>query len=203
MIEPILYGLSAGIVFSLMLGAVFFLLIQNSIDYGYKSGYFIAAGVLVSDLIYILFAILGTKFLPNIPNFDLIISIIGFILLFALGIVNLFNKSPKIFYPETKAGSYLSYFSKGFFINMLNPVNFFFWVGVAGAMRKQHYSNNQMYLFFASCQFSIFATQVLVAYTAHRLKKFIDPQKIILINRVVGFLFIFFAFKLIYNYFFS
>ena len=36
-----------------MLGTVFFCLIQNSIDNGFKSGYFIATGVIVSDLLLI------------------------------------------------------------------------------------------------------------------------------------------------------
>lgn len=185
-----------------MLGAVFFVLIQHSIDYGYKSGYFIAAGVLLSDMIYILMSVFGTKSLPSIPYIDLIITILGFTLLLILGIVNIVKGKVSIFYPKTQSGSNAYYFSKGFLLNALNPVNFFFWVGVTTTMRNSHYSENQLYVFLISCQVAIFFCQVGVAYGAQRIKKFIKEDKILLINKIIGVMFIFFAFKLLYSYYY-
>jgi L-lysine exporter family protein LysE/ArgO len=59
MIEAIASGATSGFVLSLMLGTVFFALIQNSIDYGFTTGIYIAAGVVVSDVLFISAALFG------------------------------------------------------------------------------------------------------------------------------------------------
>ena len=53
MSEILMYGFLTGMVMSVMLGTVFFALVQNSIDYGFRTGIFIALGVIASDLLLI------------------------------------------------------------------------------------------------------------------------------------------------------
>ncbi|MFT7483267.1 MAG: L-lysine exporter family protein LysE/ArgO, partial [Oceanospirillaceae bacterium] len=86
MFELILFALVTGFVLSFGFGSVFFALIQTSIDHGYKAGRNIALGVAVGDVALVAIAILGTGFLPNIPNFENYVRIIAATLLFGLGI---------------------------------------------------------------------------------------------------------------------
>jgi threonine/homoserine/homoserine lactone efflux protein len=50
---PALFGLLTGFMMSILLGVVFFLLIQAGIQYGTKKGVIIAAGVVAGDLIFL------------------------------------------------------------------------------------------------------------------------------------------------------
>ena len=55
-------GFVTGMALSLMLGTVFFSLLRNSLQYGYKSGFFIASGVILCDVIFISLALLSEGF---------------------------------------------------------------------------------------------------------------------------------------------
>ena len=56
MFEAFGLGFSYGIGLSLMLGTVFFALIKFGLSNGYKAGLAIAAGVIASDILFILLA---------------------------------------------------------------------------------------------------------------------------------------------------
>ena len=119
------YGLGTGLALSLMLGTVFFALIQISIDNGYKGGVLIALGVVTSDAILITLSIFGTRLFPHIDHFDFYVSMIGGLLLLTLGLISLFKKTSRLVYPKTRLGNIVYFFSKGFLLNILNPANFF------------------------------------------------------------------------------
>ena len=89
MFYPIFYGFLVGFMLCLTLGTVFFALIQNSVEHGYKSGFSIALGVIISDSILIFIALMGTSKLPNIPHFSFYTSLLGGILLIAMGLSSL------------------------------------------------------------------------------------------------------------------
>ena len=61
-INCILQGLLTGAILSIMLGTVFFSLIKNSLSSGFKTGVYIAIGVILCDVIFITLAILSTEF---------------------------------------------------------------------------------------------------------------------------------------------
>lgn len=198
MIDAILSGFGAGIVLSLMLGTVFFALIQNSVDFGYKSGVFIALGVITSDVFFISAAMIGTSYLPDLPRMPFYSSLLGGALLIALGLVSFFKKNPKLVYPKTKFGNLLYYFSTGFLLNVLNPVNFFYWVAIVAYLRNEKFFPlNEQIIFFGSCLAAIFSTEVGISYFASRLRKLFTPLVLRRINQVSGFLFVSFGIKLL------
>jgi len=194
-------GLLSGIVMSLMLGTVFFSLIQNSIEYGWKKGMIIACGVVTSDFIFISLAIFGVQFVQKgEPN----IWIHGgaVVLLTLMGLNMLRSKKTRISYPHTRFGKALFFFSNGFLLNVLNPVNFLFWGGLATVARAEWgYDTPQLISFFAGCLISIFSTEVLISFSAHRIKPYLSEKTLDWINKGTGIIFLGISAYLVVDYF--
>jgi threonine/homoserine/homoserine lactone efflux protein len=200
MLQPLLYGLSIGFILCLTLGTVFFALIQNSVDNGYKTGVSIAFGVIVSDSILIAIALFGTSKLPSIQYFSMYTSLLGGTLLMAMGLSSILKSNPKIVYPKTKLAGLAYYFSTGFLLNALNPVNFIVWGVIATKIQSENsYHLNQQLLFFFGCLTSIFITEIGISIGAFKLKKFFTQKVLLAINRITGALFVIFALRLFYG----
>ncbi|OIN57315.1 LysE family translocator [Arsenicibacter rosenii] len=199
MIEALFYGLITGVLLCWTFGTVFFSLLQNSVDNGYKAGMKIAFGVVVCDSLFIASALFGTSFLPKIDGFELAISIIGVIFLSVMGIANLVKGVPRLAYPTTRFGNFLYYFWIGFLLNGLNPVNFLTWVGLTAYLRKSlHYDLDEQIGFLAMSVLAIFLTQTAIAVSAHKLKRLFTPRVILIFNRVTGVIFLAVAIQLAY-----
>lgn len=181
-------GFLMGFLLCVSFGTVFFALIQNSIDNGYWSGVKISIGGILSDVLFILAAIFGTSFLPEIANFDMIMRSVGAFFLVGIGIVSFFKSSPKLAYPKTKIGDLFYYISLGFMLNTINPVNFFIWAGTAAAISELE-SLGKIF-FFAGSITAIFLTQFAICYYAHYLQKYFTEKIIIIINKIAGLVFV-------------
>jgi L-lysine exporter family protein LysE/ArgO len=197
MMLPILYGFLIGVALCFTFGTVFFALIQNSVDNGYKAGLTITLGVVLGDLIYVTFALLGTSIIPHSEALEPILALIGALFLLVLGVVNIVKGTPRIAYPKTKFGNYAYYFTTGFLLNALNPINFVSWVAIAAGLRKTlNYTMNQQVVFMAFALLGVAAAESSIAIYAHRLKRFFTPKVALAFNRVTGVVFILTALRL-------
>jgi L-lysine exporter family protein LysE/ArgO len=202
MLEALLYGTLTGIALCLTFGTVFFSLVQNSVDNGFRTGVKIAFGVFVSDIIFVFFAIFGTAFLPDISNFQQWIAVGGILFLVLLGVNNFINGQPKIIYPKTRFGNLLYYFTTGFLLNALNPVNFITWVTIATYIRSNlNYHMGQVGVFFTASVVAVFLVECAIAFYAHKLKRFFTPKVVLIFNRVTGAVFILIAGQIAYTTF--
>lgn len=202
MLQALLYGTITGVALCLTFGTVFFSLVQNSVDNGYRTGIKIAFGVFVCDIIFVFFAIFGTALLPDIPNFQKWMAGAGVVFLVALGLSNLIKGQPKIAYPQTRFGNLLYYFTTGFLLNGLNPVNFISWVTIASYLRTNlHYNLNQVLLFFGASVVVVFLVESAIAVFAHRLKRIFTPKVVTLFNKVTGVVFILIACQIAWSNF--
>ena len=200
-INAFFYGLGWGTVLSLMLGTVFFTLIQSSIDNGYKSGALIALGVIVSDILFIAVAAFGASLMPDVANLSFYGYLLGGIMLMVMGIASFFKKPQAVTYPKTGIGGVLFYTSKGFFLNVLNPVNFFAWVGLTTQLKVIGYEQDRMFVFFGGCLLAIFLMEVIISIFAEKLKKYVSNKVLQIINYVSGGAFLAFGLSLIWKAF--
>ena len=192
-----LLGLFTGIALCLTFGTIFFALIQNSVDNGYKAGLTITAGVVAGDAIFVTFALLGTSVLPHSRSLELALTLIGVIFLLAIGLVNLIKGQPRIAYPKTKLGNYAYYFTTGFLLNALNPINFVSWVTVAAYIRHNlQYTPPQQVAFMGFAVVGVGVAEGSLAIFAHRLKHFFTPNVALFFNRITGVVFILMATRL-------
>ncbi len=199
MINAFFYGLGWGTVLSLMLGTVFFTLIQSSIDNGYKSGVLIALGVIISDIMFIAVAAFGASFIPDIANLSFYGYLFGGIMLVVMGVLSFFKKTQTLTYPKTGVGGLLFYTSKGFFLNVLNPVNFFAWATLATQLKVIGYEQDTMFIFFVGCLLAIFLMEVIISIFADKLKKYFSNKVLKIINYVSGSVFLVFGIRLIWQ----
>jgi L-lysine exporter family protein LysE/ArgO len=200
MLAPILLGFSAGILLGLGFGSVFFALIQDSIDFGWRTGVKISLGVIIGDFLLITLAFFGTSFLPNIPHFGTYARIIGAVLLIGLGISN-FRKTAAKPTPKgsSKFGKFLYYSVKGFLLNVLNPSNFLSWVVASAALKSYNYENFEEILFFVACIFSIFLTECAISYFSFKIKDKFTHESIHKFKIGTAFVFFGVAGKLIFD----
>lgn len=197
MIEALSFGLLSGFFLCLTFGTVFFSLLQNSVDNGYRAGVKIAFGVVVCDMIFVASALFGTSFIPKIEGFDLILTAVGVVFLTAIGVANLLKGTPRLAYPTTRFGNFLYYFWTGFLLNGLNPINFITWVTLATYLRnKLHYDLNEQIAFMSMSILGIFLTQSGLALSAHNLKQLFTPKVVLYFNRLTGVVFLFIAINL-------
>jgi len=204
MLEALLYGTLTGIALCLTFGTVFFSLVQNSVDNGFRTGVKIAFGVFVSDVIFVFFAIFGTTFLPDVTNFQKWIAVAGIVFLLVLGVNNFINGQPKIAYPKTRLGNLLYYFTTGFLLNALNPVNFITWVTIATYIRSNlNFHMGQVVTFFTASVIAVFVVECAIAFYANKLKRLFTPKVVLIFNRVTGAVFILIAGQIAYTTFFK
>lgn len=200
MFLPILYGFLVGVALCLTFGTVFFALIQNSVDNGFRSGLKIVFGVITGDILFVLAALLGTSFVPKVQGFEHLMAIVGVFFLTAMGLVNIFKGTPRLAYPQTRFGNFVYYFTTGFFLNALNPVNFVSWVAIVAYIRSHlHYVLMQQYAFMGFALVGVFTTETALAYYANRLKRLFTPRVVTIFNRTTGFVFLMVAAQIAYT----
>lgn len=200
MFLPLLYGFLIGVGQCLTFGTVFFALIQNSVDNGFRSGLKIVFGVIVGDTLFVLAALLGTSFIPKVQGFEHLMAVVGVLFLTVMGLVNLFKGAPRLVYPKTRFGNAVYYVTTGFFLNALNPINFVSWVTIVAYIRSHlHYDVAQQYGFMGSSLLGVFMTETALAYYANRLKRFFTPRVVTLFNRTTGVVFLVVAARIAYT----
>ncbi len=190
MITALCYGLFTGLGLSWTFGTVFFVLIQTSLEKGWRKGIHIASGVAFSDILFILLAVGGVSFVAAfVKENESTILIIGGGMLIGLGIRMFFKKNNQVAkMPKTRFANFMFYFTTGVLLNVLNPINFFSWIAVSTAT-YQVYTTWEMFIFFTGCTATIFTSQVLIAYSAHSLKRFFTEKLMKLIDIISGCVF--------------
>ena len=198
--DILIKGVSFGLVLAVMVGPVFFTLIQTSLEKGYWSGVFVALGISLSDVFYICVAYFGVAQLAKDPAFQANLAHVGGIIFVVFGVFSLFKKTKKtVANPQKGTGNYLKCVLKGFLVNGLSPFVLIFWVGaVSIASVEYHFSDNGLLIFFAITVGTVFLTDVSKAYLADKLRTLITPRFLRIMNIVVGIVLIAFGSRLFF-----
>lgn len=200
--EIILKGIASGVVLALLIGPVFFTLLQTSIERGFRSGAWVAVGISISDSLYILISYLGLyQFFDN-PQARLYLSYCGGGILLVFGIYYLFIKSRKLqqFHPEhIQTRSPFRLAAKGFLINGFSPMVLIFWIGTVGLATSEFgYTKPwQAAMYFSAIVGTVFITDLLKAKLADKLRHLLTATAIRRLNFVLGIVLIAFGLRLI------
>lgn len=201
--EAIINGVVYGLVLSVLVGPVFFTLIQTSIERGFKSGVYVAVGISLSDALCIAIAYLGISNLLDSPEFKRNLSYFGGAMLLCFGVYYLFikNRKPVIFNPaHIEERRPVRLMAKGFVINGFNPMVLFFWIATIGVATGQFgYTTHGMAVtFFCAIIFTVFTTDVLKAKLSDKLRQLLTTRTVRLMNFIVGIVMLVFGLKLIF-----
>lgn len=203
MIESLFQGILTGFVLSWTFGTVFFVLIQTSLEKGWKQGMKIAAGVVFSDFIFILIALGLLSFIPNLDHYQKGIGTAGGFILVGLGIYNFFKKrkEPTPNTPVHAPGKFLYYFSTGILLNVINPVNFFSWVFVSQTIFPSvTHTTGENVVFYTAVLGMIFSCETFISYAAHKLKRLFNHRMLRILDTIIGLVFLSIGIYMIYKY---
>lgn len=195
--DTFFYGLTTGAVLSVMLGTVFFALIQNSIEHGIFYTMFISMGVIVSDIIMIVIAQFNAELIPPGGTTEMVVRLCGAIFLIVYGVLNIMG-SKKMEYPQTYGQNIPIQFTKGFLLNGLNPGNFIAWLAISTQLTHVfNYSEMQQLSYYSGALVAIFGMELLISFSALWLKQFFTERLLSYLNKMVGIIFIGFAIYLL------
>lgn len=176
------------------LGTVFFYLVQNSIDNGFKSGISISLGVIISDILLISLSSLNAYIIPQGGTTEIIIRIVGASLLLFIGLYSIFKKTAATIYPTTQKLTVPMYMVNGFVLNIINPANFFMWVTISTTLNNSDgYTPFRQTVFFIGTLGAIFLTEILISFSASLLKNVLTEKAMNRINTISGIAFLVFA----------
>lgn len=195
----LLQGIGLGLVLATLVGPIFFSLIQTSIKNGFKNAVIMSVGITISDIIYILLIYFGIAQLSENQLFIKLMGICGGGILIITGIVALFkkNKVADTNNQDLQEQNIFKYFLKGFTLNFINPAVFLFWAGAVGVVSLDNdYNNWNVALFFIGTVATVFSTDILKAYVAGRLTKFLNDRILNIISKISGIAMIAFGLKL-------
>ncbi|NTW25088.1 MAG: LysE family transporter [Lentimicrobium sp.] len=199
--HPFLEGTILGMTLAIMLGPAMFSLIQTSIHRGLYRGILLAGGIFLSDLSLVVLCYLGAvQIIGNDRNY-LMFGVIGGIILVIFGVVTFLRKVQVTDENNLIAVSIpgpLTYIFKGFFLNFANPFVWLFWVSVMVTVSSGYGTDSwSIKTFFAGSLISILATDILKVIIANRLKRYLKPRILIMINHLVGILLVLFGIYLV------
>jgi threonine/homoserine/homoserine lactone efflux protein len=198
MFEAILQGIGAGILFSFLTGPVFFSMIKTSIETGFKAGFSLAVGVVLSDIIFISATIFSSQFVDYNSKYNQYIGIIGGTFLLGVGCYYLIKKV-KVNYEISEAIRIRKrgYIIKGFLMCLLSPTTLMFWIMVGGVVSVQlHYAMAEKVVFFVVAMATQLSVDSVKTYYAAKLREKIKERTIQNLNRIAGGVIVIFALRL-------
>ncbi|OEK03657.1 hypothetical protein BFP97_19985 [Roseivirga sp. 4D4] len=200
--DIVINGFLFGLLLCVLIGPVFFALIQNAIEKGFFSGFFMAVGIALSDTIYIFITYLGISQLTDNPSFNMWLGGVGGTIMLVFGIFYMFKPIPtkglkQLHAEETK---WFQQIVKGFVLNGINPFVLIFWIGIVSKITVDfQYTTNEAITFFIVLIATVFSVDVLKSYFAVKLSQIVTPRFMRIMNRVVGVALVLFSLRL-FNY---
>ena len=188
---PLFTGIQMGLLLTSMVGPIFFTLLQTGIERGIRAGLAVSFGELFSDMLYILTAYFGLKWLMqhvDKSQFQFYVGLLGGAILLLFGLVSIFSKmSPPVESKALNAKSLLGFFGKGFAINTFNPFTLIFWMGTTSStVIAQHYSTIDAALFYGGTVGTIALFDVLKVWGAQTIRPYLKPNFLIWLRRATG-----------------
>jgi threonine/homoserine/homoserine lactone efflux protein len=197
-----LQGIIPGLILSVAIGPVFFMLISTSLNSGFRKAMVLETGIIIGDAFCILLAVLGLQAILAKEEYRQLLTITGGIILIlfgffswkkAAGAVNMGSDS-------VKEVSNLRLFWKGFFFNISNPSVVFFWMAAVGiAINEFKNDRTKVIPYFAATLLTVFLIDVLKAFMAFRVKKFLSGENLLKMNRIAGLAIFIFGLLILYK----
>jgi hypothetical protein len=204
-----------GFLLSVMVGPVFFVLLETSITKGIKSALALDIGVLISDVVYILFASIFVGQIKSLVSgeYKVIFGIVGGAIFIVYGIYNLVKKKittqefsaevidmSDINSTSTNTKDYVFLGLKGFILNFANPLVIFYWLSVMSlaaqsSPEKSDFPWVTVFVFIVLITF--FGIDVLKILAAKKLRPLVTPTLLNALNRLIGIVFSLFGLFLI------
>jgi threonine/homoserine/homoserine lactone efflux protein len=200
----VLKGIVTGFLLSIMVGPVFFVLLETSIRRGIKAALALDLGVLISDLVYIMIAYVFYAEVSELSagKNQVILKLAGGTLFLIYGVATWFKKPKEVVFDDLgrvvqSAGDYALLVLKGFLLNIANPLVVFYWFSVMTLGSKNSPSGDPQHasiLFFLGViLITFFSVDLLKIFGAKRLRPLVTDKLLIALNHLIGIVFVIFG----------
>jgi len=189
----LLDGIKVGLLLCIMVGPIFFALIQTGVEQGVRAGTMVGLGIWVSDLLFMLGVFWGISYISRITDWDYFSLTLGLggsaiLVLFGLGAL---LKAPAFEYYQLadtqRVSSYFALFSKGFLINTINPFTVFFWMGLMSTVIiKDELQGGDATLYFSGVLGTVVITDFIKVLSAKKIRQVLRPVHLLWLRRVSG-----------------
>lgn len=200
------WAIMIGIFLSLVvnMGPAFITLVQTSLHRGFRSAAWFATGVILNDAMVISICIMASVQVVMKSSKEAALACIGAgVVLLLFGIFTyrkkvkereereayLEKRTNEVLKKQEDKPAWFVFLAKGFVLNILNPFVWIFWFS-AVAMVAGNMGGNKVstMAFFAIILGTTLFLELLKAWGAAKLKKFLDDERTVLMNRIAGIL---------------
>lgn len=205
MIELYLKGFLLGLGLTSMIGPIFFTLVENSLEQGWKSGLWAGIGMWVSDFLFILFCILAIVPISQMMTGETerALQTGAGIFFLAFGII-LYKKrkSPVGEEDIDTQKEVLMAWLKGFTVNTLNPFTFLFWTGSTLALLTGVDGWKTSLPFYFGVMTSVIAGDLAKVFLAARIRRKVNESGLEKLRKISGIGFLLFGLWLLFRFLF-
>jgi len=191
--HPFLQGFGFGLMLSILIGPVFFALLQISITRGFRAGAQIAIGTFLSDIAVVGLCYLGLSSLFSVASYQRILGITGGVFMLAYGLYLLLTRPAAVPHEsaevstEIRSGRGKWLLFRGFLLNILNPFTLVYWLGVSTWVSAlPTYEQADELAFFGGTLSAVLLTDLLKSYLARRLRPWLSRSRVLWLNRITG-----------------
>ena len=183
----------------IFLGPVFFTLLESTLQSGFWSGFAVAFGIFISDVVAVLLLGFGAAGFFENPENQFGLAIAGAAILIGLGIryiikPSLGTTSSRF---QVRGTNYYTYFMKGFLVNFVNPFVFLVWLGIIGFATAHHGAGPSLAIFLSGALLGILTTDTLKAALAQYIKGLLRPRFMVFAYRLIGIILIGFGLRML------
>lgn len=203
--DAVVFGLTLAIVMGF--GPAFITLIQTSIHRGFRSAAWFAFGVFLNDALMVLLCVLTSiQVVANNERELFYFSLGAGVILILFGIFTytkkvkesnfkgikertdeIIDENREEFKKDDDTPKWFVFIGKGFVLNVLNPFVWIFWFStVAVTAGKMGGDKLRVLLFFAIVLGTSLGCDLLKAKGASFLKKFFNAERIMIMNKIIG-----------------
>lgn len=177
----------------MLVGPIFFALVQTGIEEGVKAGTAVGLGIWISDLLFIIAASWGLTHIEPVADgsqFAFYIGLAGSLILTGFGLWTLLRPPELKQYARFKpirSSSYWMLWLKGFLINTMNPFTLLFWIGISSTVVfKSGVGGAEASLFFVGILGTIVSTDLTKVFLAKKIRRVMRPIHFFWMRRISG-----------------
>lgn len=201
--QIILDGIYLGLTLAILLGPIFIILLQTSIEYGWRAGMIAALGIWISDVLIVamtLAFVRRIRFLVENPDFIYWMGLVGGAVLITVGVLTTLKKSNLELDKEVtyKKGGWLKHIMAGLLVNTINPFTFLFWLTtITSYVATKRLEAWECYLFAGTIIVMIILTDTIKVLAARYIRPKVTTNTLNIINKIAGSALIIFGFVLL------
>ena len=193
--ELVTSAILIGILLSLILiGPVFFMLLETSVSRGWKAAITLNLGVITADILCISIAYFGSKDLALAIQNNPSIYIFGGFFILIYGLVMYVSKpNVKMRNVNVVNRNYFRTFMNGFLLNILNIGVIVFWFFIVSTVVIQYPKQEETLLYMGIVLATFFCIDLGKIFLAQKVKESFTIRRIFYLKKTIGFILMIFG----------